>query len=107
MEEMEEKKGRRTGNQDPGGFPRDMDKAACIVGDTFRCLCCYEFFKPLLKAIVSLSAAGDEEGAEALAEGASALFLFNAYSEDARRIEEMLEGTAEGRQGTRGTDDKG
>ena len=31
---MEGKRGRRTGNHDPGGFSRDMDKAACIVGGT-------------------------------------------------------------------------
>ena len=55
-------------NGDAAAFQQDMEAVACIVNDTYKHLCEYDFYKSLLKAICSLSAAGDKDGAEALAE---------------------------------------
>lgn len=82
-------------NGDAAEFQQDMEAVACIVNDTYKHLCEYDFYKSLLKAICSLSAAGDKDGAESLAEGALTLFSLNVYAPEMRRIGDMLEKIAE------------
>ena len=82
-------------NGDAAAFQQDMEAVACIVNDTYKHLCEYDFYKSLLKAICSLSAAGDKDGAEALADGALTLFSLNGYAPDMVRIGDMLEKIAE------------
>ena len=82
-------------NGDAVAFQQDMEVVACVVNDIYRTICTYDFYKHLLKAICSLSAAGDKDGAEALAEGALTLFSLNVYAPEMRRIGDMLEKIAE------------